>query len=54
MRLLLVEDDPELGRRLSGRLRDADFAVDLATTRRDGESWPDLDKMEAKIGRAHV
>jgi two-component system OmpR family response regulator len=49
LRLLLVEDDPELGRRLSERLRSADFAVDLATTRGDAEDWPDLDKMAAVI-----
>ena len=49
MRLLLVEDEPELGRRLSERLRAADFAVDLATTSAEAESWPDLDKMGAVI-----
>jgi two-component system OmpR family response regulator len=49
MRLLLVEDDPELGRRLSDRLRSADFAVDLATTREEAENWPDLDKMAAVV-----
>lgn len=49
MRLLLVEDDPELGRRLSDRLRSADFAVDLATTREEAEDWPDLDKMAAVV-----
>ncbi|MBU0555305.1 MAG: response regulator transcription factor [Alphaproteobacteria bacterium] len=49
MRLLLVEDEPELGRRLSERLRGADFAVDLATTADEAEHWPDLDKMAAII-----
>ncbi|MBD3730688.1 MAG: response regulator transcription factor [Sphingomonadales bacterium] len=49
MRLLLVEDDAELGRRLSDRLRGADFAVDLATCRADGEAWPDLDKIAAIV-----
>ena len=49
MRLLLVEDEPELGRRLSERLRAADFAVDLATTSAEAENWPDLDKMVAII-----
>lgn len=49
MRLLLVEDEPELGRRLSDRLRSADFAVDLATNSAEAESWPDLDKMGAII-----
>ncbi|OJW75909.1 MAG: DNA-binding response regulator [Sphingomonadales bacterium 63-6] len=49
MRLLLVEDDPELGRRLSERLRGADFAVDLASTSAEAEDWPDLDKIAAII-----
>ena len=49
MRLLLVEDDPELGRRLSERLRNAGFAVDLAANRADAENWPDVDKMAAVI-----
>ena len=49
MRLLLVEDDPELGRRLGDRLRGADFAVDLATTKGEAEDWPDLDRMAAVI-----
>ncbi|MCB5425022.1 response regulator transcription factor [Altererythrobacter sp. CC-YST694] len=49
MRLLLVEDDPELGRRLSERLRSADFAVDLARTSAEAEDWPDLDKIAAII-----
>ena len=49
MRLLLVEDDAELGRRLSNRLRAADFAVELATSRSEAEDWPDVDKMAAII-----
>lgn len=49
MRLLLVEDDPELGRRLGERLRGADYAVDLATTRAEAEDWPDLDRMGAVV-----
>ena len=49
MRILLVEDDAELGRRLSERLHSAGFAVDLARTREDGEAWPDLDKIAAII-----
>lgn len=49
MRLLLVEDDPELGRRLSERLRAADFAVELATNRSDAEDWPDVAQMAAVI-----
>ena len=49
MRLLLVEDDPELGRRLSDRLRGADFAVELATSRSEAEDWPDVGMMAAII-----
>ncbi len=49
MRLLLVEDDPELGRRLSERLRAADFAVELATNRSEAEAWPDVGRMGAVI-----
>lgn len=49
MRLLVVEDDPELGRRLRERLRAADFAVELATTRAEAEDWPDVERMAAII-----
>jgi len=49
MRLLLVEDDRELGRRLSERLRAAAFAVELATTRAEAEDWPDIGRMGAVI-----
>jgi len=49
MRLLVVEDDPELGRRLTERLRAADFAVELATSQSEAEDWPDVDRMAAVI-----
>jgi two-component system OmpR family response regulator len=49
MRLLLVEDDPELGRRLSERLRGADFAVELATSRSEAEDWSDVERLAAII-----
>ncbi|MFN4020898.1 MAG: response regulator [Erythrobacter sp.] len=49
MRLLVVEDDPELGRRLSERLRAADFAVELATSFCEAEGWLDVDRMGAVI-----
>ncbi|MGD9665579.1 MAG: response regulator, partial [Novosphingobium sp.] len=49
MRLLLVEDDPELGRRLSDRLRSVDFAVELAKNRSEAEDWPDIGQMAAII-----
>jgi two-component system OmpR family response regulator len=49
MRLLLVEDDVELGRRLSERLRGADFAIELASSRSAAEDWPDVDQLGAII-----
>ncbi|MCJ2189124.1 response regulator [Novosphingobium beihaiensis] len=49
MRLLLVEDDEQLAARLSDRLRGADFAVDVARSREEGEAWPDMDKMAAVV-----
>ncbi|QIQ85600.1 response regulator transcription factor [Erythrobacter sp.] len=49
MHILLVEDDPELGRRLSERLRAADFAVDLATSQNEAEDWPDVERLAAII-----
>lgn len=49
MRVLLVEDDEQLARRASERLRSAGFAVDIVQTRADGEAWPDLDKFAAII-----
>ena len=49
MRLLVVEDDPELGRRLSDRLRSADFAVELARNRSEAEDWPDVERLAAII-----
>lgn len=49
MRLLVVEDDPELGRRLTERLRAAGFAVELAASRSEAEDWPDVDRMAAVI-----
>jgi two-component system OmpR family response regulator len=49
MRLLLVEDDAELGPRLRERLQAAGFAVDLARSSAEAENWPDLDKIGAII-----
>jgi two-component system OmpR family response regulator len=49
MRLFVVEDDPELGRRLTERLRAADFAVELAVSRSEAEDWPDVERMSAVI-----
>ncbi|MDE8653135.1 response regulator transcription factor [Novosphingobium album (ex Liu et al. 2023)] len=49
MRLLVVEDDAQLAARLSDRLRDAGFAVDVARGREEGAAWPDMDKMAAVV-----
>jgi two-component system OmpR family response regulator len=49
MRILLVEDDEQLARRLSDRLRESSFAVDVARSVAEGEAWPDMDKIELVI-----
>ena len=49
MRLLLVEDEPELARRLSERLRAAGFAVDTSASAIDASSWPDLEDFDAAV-----
>lgn len=49
MRLLLVEDDLELSRRLSDRLRQSGFAVDLAANAADAIEWPDLNQFATII-----
>ena len=49
MRLLLVEDDEQLSLRLSDRLRAADFAVDVACSREEGEAWPDMDNISVIV-----
>ena len=49
MRILLVEDDPELSRRLSDRLYRAGFAVDTAETAADAADWPDMHRFAAII-----
>ena len=36
MRILIVEDEPTLGRQLSESLREAGYAVDLAVNGEDG------------------
>lgn len=48
MRILLVEDDPELGQRLSERLDRAGFAVDWVQTAAAARDWPDL-KLTAAV-----
>lgn len=48
MRIVLVEDDPELGRRLAERLDKAGFAVDWVQTAAAARDWPDL-KLTAAI-----
>lgn len=49
MRLLLIEDDSELGRRLSDRLTGAGMAVDWVQTVEVARDWPDLDQIAAII-----
>ncbi len=49
MRLLLVEDDAELRRRLSERLAASGMAVDCAATAADARDWPDVHQMAAII-----
>jgi two-component system, OmpR family, response regulator len=49
MRLLLVEDEPELSRRLSERLRGAGFAIDATASALDARAWPDLALFDAVI-----
>lgn len=49
MRLLLVEDDAELGRRLTDRLTSAGMAVDCVQTAEAARDWPDLDLTAAII-----
>lgn len=48
MRILLVEDDPELGPRLSERLERAGHAVDWVKSASAASNWPDL-KLTAAI-----
>lgn len=49
LRVLLVEDDAELGRRLGERLHAAGFAVDRASTVDEARHWPELERMDAII-----
>lgn len=49
MRVLLVEDDAELRRRLADRLTGAGLAVDCAATAADARAWPDLGQLAAII-----
>ena len=49
MRLLLVEDDAELGRRLSERLTGAGMAVDWVQSAEAANDWPDIEQIGAII-----
>lgn len=49
MRLLLVEDDAELGRRLSERLTGSGMAVDWLQSASVARDWPDLEQTAAII-----
>lgn len=49
MRVLLVEDDPELRRRLTERLVAAGIVADSAASAGDARDWPDIDMLGAVI-----
>ena len=49
MRVLLVEDDHELSRRLSARLQSAGLAVDCARNAVEARHWPDIQHISAII-----
>ncbi len=49
MRLLVVEDDPDLGRQLKTSLSDAGYAVDLAVDGEDGHFLGDTEPYDAVI-----
>lgn len=49
MKLLLVEDDPQLGSTLSDALRDAGFAVDLSEDGSDGEFLGQTETYDAVV-----
>lgn len=49
MRIMLVEDDPELGQRLSERLDKAGFATDWVRTAAAARDWPDIGLTSAII-----
>ena len=51
MRLLLVEDDPNLSRSLASQLERAGYVVDVAL---DGEEGLYQAREYPEIGRAHV
>ncbi|MAP96634.1 MAG: DNA-binding response regulator [Ponticaulis sp.] len=49
MRILVVEDDPDLGRQLSDALTHAGYAVDLSTDGEDGHFLGDTEPYDAVI-----
>lgn len=49
MRIILVEDDPELGKRLAERLDKAGFAIDWVQTASAARDWPDISLTAAII-----
>jgi len=49
MRLLLVEDDPELGPQLKAALHHAGYAVDLATDGLDAEALGDIEPYDLAV-----
>ncbi|PHR94308.1 MAG: DNA-binding response regulator [Robiginitomaculum sp.] len=49
MRILLVEDDPDLSRQLSSALKDAGYAVDSATDGEEGHFLGDTEPYDAVV-----
>ncbi len=49
MRVLVVEDDPDLGRQLAGALSDAGYAVDRATDGEEGHHLGDTEPYDAVV-----
>src|SRR5690348_979802 len=49
MRILLVEDDPDLSARIAAALRAERFAVDLAANGEDGQHLGDTESYDAAV-----
>ena len=49
MRLLVVEDDPDLGRQLVAALEEAGYAVDLAQDGEEGHFLGDTEPYDAAV-----
>ena len=49
MRVLVVEDDPDLGRQLKEALKDSGYAVDLAPDGEEGHFLGDTEPYDAVV-----